>query len=51
MNNAFKTSMHNEVDGEGRKRAYISSLEGEAFHMAREVVGGPNNVTYEQVLE
>ena len=51
MNNAFKTSMHNEVDGEGRKRAYISSLEGEAFHMAREVVGGPNNLTYEQVLE
>ena len=38
MDIAFQSAMHNAVDGKGRKHDYISSLEGEAFHMAIEVV-------------
>lgn len=51
MDNAFVNALHHPADSEGRKCSYIQSLEGEAFHMAREIVDGQNNLNYEQVLE
>ena len=51
METAFKIARHHPADQEGRKGQYISSLEGEAYQMAREVADSQDVLTYQQVLE
>ena len=51
MDTAFRRCGHNAADSEGRKSAWIGSLQGNAHSIVKEIILARDNLTLEQLLE